>query len=65
MGVNGHDDRTQCNEGGIFMNDFIFSYPTKVYFGKDALLNSWMRSAAMSCSPMAEAPSSETASMMK
>ena len=37
MGVNGHDDRTQCNEGGIFMNDFIFSYPTKVYFGKDAL----------------------------
>ena len=36
MGVNGHDDRTQCNEGGIFMNDFIFSYPTKVYFGKDA-----------------------------
>lgn len=47
------------------MNDFIFSYPTKVYFGKDALLNSWMRSAAMSCSPMAEAPSSETASMMK
>ena len=24
MGVNGHDDRTQCNEGGIFMNDFIF-----------------------------------------
>ena len=58
MGVNGHDDRTQCNEGGIFMNDFIFSYPTKVYFGKDAFGSNVLLAYG-------GAPSSETASMMK
>lgn len=51
------------------MKDFIFSYPTKVYFGQDALkkqlLSSWPRAAPMSCSLMAADPSRKTASMMK